>query len=329
MIYANFWSQIYNLSCTCAKKAVLLHAENKMTSQTKGYLFGAIGAAAYGLNPLFALPLYADGMNPSSVLFLRYLMCVPCLALLMGLKKISFRLKWSELPTLIIIGILMAVSSLTLFLSYKYMDAGVASTILFIYPIMTAIIMGFCFHEHLGWKIATCLVVAFVGVLLLYYRGNGTCLSLTGVLLVVVSALTYAIYLVGVNTSNVGKMNSIKITFYVILISSICYGLCLRFYEALTLPTGWSGWGNCVGLSLCTTGISFVFTTIAVHAIGSTKTSILGALEPITAVIIGVSVFHEPMTWRTAIGILLIVGAVTVVIMQGGKHVAKRLSHRK
>lgn len=34
-----------------------------MNSKAKGYLLGAIAAATYGMNPLFALPLYETGME--------------------------------------------------------------------------------------------------------------------------------------------------------------------------------------------------------------------------------------------------------------------------
>ena len=48
-----------------------------MNAKAKGYILGSIAAASYGMNPLFALPLYKAGMNPDSVLFFRYLFAIP------------------------------------------------------------------------------------------------------------------------------------------------------------------------------------------------------------------------------------------------------------
>ena len=126
---------------------------------------GIIAAASYGTNPLFALPLYADGMNPDSVLLLRYLAAIPVVALIMVMRGRSFRVNRRQLVTLAVFGILMALSSLTLFLSYTYMDAGIASTLLFVYPIMVAVIMAGVYKERISKLTIFCIAVALVVLL--------------------------------------------------------------------------------------------------------------------------------------------------------------------
>ena len=103
-----------------------------MNAKIKGYTLGAIAAATYGMNPLFALPLYSDGMDADSVLFFRYLFAIPILGIMIKARGRSFRLNRREILPLVALGLLVAASSLTLFLSYNYMDAGIASTILFV-----------------------------------------------------------------------------------------------------------------------------------------------------------------------------------------------------
>ena len=121
-----------------------------MNQKTKGYILGTVAAATYGMNPLFALPLYKDGMNPESVLFFRYLLAIPILAVMIHARGRSFRVSRKETLTLIVMGLLVAVSSLTLFQSYNFMEAGIASTILFVYPIMVAVIMALVFKEKIS-----------------------------------------------------------------------------------------------------------------------------------------------------------------------------------
>ena len=120
-----------------------------MNAKTKGYLLGMIAAASYGMNPLFALPLYKVGMDPDSVLFFRYMFAIPILGIMLKARGRGFGLRRREVLPLIIMGVLVAVSSLTLFLSYNYMEAGIASTILFVYPILVALIMFIVFHGAL------------------------------------------------------------------------------------------------------------------------------------------------------------------------------------
>lgn len=110
-----------------------------MSTKTKGYMLGAIAAATYGMNPLFTLPLYQDGMDPYSVLFFRYLFSIPILGIMIVSRGRNFRIQRKELGATAIMGILAALSSLMLFVSYKYMAAGIASSILFVYPIMVAL----------------------------------------------------------------------------------------------------------------------------------------------------------------------------------------------
>ena len=142
-----------------------------MNPKAKGFLLGAIAAAAYGMNPLFALPLYKAGMNPDSVLFFRYLFAIPLLGIMLKARGRNFRIQRKEIFLLIVMGILVAVSSLTLFESYNYMDAGIASTILFVYPIIVALIMTFVFKEKLKKLTVLCIFLALGGISLLYTIG--------------------------------------------------------------------------------------------------------------------------------------------------------------
>ena len=119
------------------------------SERVRGYVLGAVAAASYGLNPLFALPMYAAGMGADSVLFYRYVLAVALLGALMLVRRRSFALHRRDVVPLVVMGLLMSASSLLLFESYHFMDAGVASTILFVYPVMVAVIMAVGFHERL------------------------------------------------------------------------------------------------------------------------------------------------------------------------------------
>lgn len=285
-----------------------------MTDKVKGYTLGAIAAATYGMNPLFALPLYADGMNPDSVLLFRYLFAIPVIAVMIRARGRSFAVQPRMVPALAVTGLLMAFSSLALFLSYNYMDAGIASTVLFVYPIMVAVIMSALFRERLRPLTIGCIAAATAGIALLCKGPDGATLSPVGTLFVILSALSYAIYIVAVNRRPLKDTATLTLTFHVLLAGAMLFVARLCFAAQLTLPTKWYLWGNLAALALFPTAISLICTTRAIQFIGSTPTAILGALEPVTAVIIGVTVFGERLGGREIAGLLMIVGAVTLVV---------------
>ena len=285
-----------------------------MNVKAKGYVLGVIAAATYGMNPLFALPLYEAGMNPDSVLFFRYLFAIPVLGMMIKLRGRDFKLKRKEIFPLIIMGLLVALSSLTLFQSYNYMAAGIASTLLFVYPIMVALIMAFLFKEKLTLQTILCIMLALGGIALLYKGEDGSVLSLTGVMLVIASALSYAIYIVAVNRPLLREIATLKLTFYVLVFGLSLFLVRVDFGASLHVVDTWYLWGNLVALAVFPTAISFLCTTQAIQYIGSTPTAILGALEPLTAVFFGVTVFGEPLTVRVGCGIMMIVFAVTIIV---------------
>lgn len=288
-----------------------------MNVKVKGYLLGALAAATYGMNPLFALPLYSDGMDPYSVLFFRYLFAIPILGIMLKARGRTFAVSRHDILPLVVMGLLLAMSSLSLFLSYNYMEAGIASTMLFVYPIMVAVIMAIFFRERITAQTASCILVALVGIALLYKGSDGATLDATGVMWVMVSALSYALYIVGVNRPRLKGIATLKLTFYALVFGFSIFIVCTDFGRALTFPSAWYKWGNLVALALFPTAISFLCTTQAIQYIGSTPTAILGALEPLTAVFFGVTVFGEALTPRLMFGIVMIIAAVSALVAGG------------
>lgn len=280
----------------------------------------AIGAAVcYGTNPLGALNLYAEGMNTPSVLFYRFGLAWFIIAVVMGVKALSRReslcVTRREFLTLTALGLLFIGSSLTLYLSFRLMPAGVASTILFTYPVMTAVIMTLFFHERVRLATVASILLSLVGVLMLYWGDAGGTLSLVGVVLVLVSALTYALYIIVVDKSPLA-MSSFKINFFVLFYCALGMAVyALLSGQQLQLPPTpaawlWVGW-----LAVVPAIMALVMMVYAAKYLGSTPTAILGALEPTTAVLIGVFLFDEPFSLRLLFGIVLILAAVTIIVL--------------
>ena len=286
-----------------------------MNAKLKGTVCGIVAAVSYGTNPLGALFLYGKGINAHSVLFYRFLLAACVLGMILLWRREGFSVTRREMAVLGILGVLFATSSLSLFVSFHYMDAGVASTLLFVYPVMVAVMMALFFHEKVTLVTVFSIFLALVGIGLLYQGDNGGTLSTVGVLLVMLSSLTYAVYIIVVNKSSL-VMSSVKLTFYVLFFCVLTVGAhsLLTGEDRIQMLTTPAMWGFALMLALVPTVISLIMMVVSVHLIGSTPTAIMGALEPLTAVIIGVTVFGESFTLRLAAGILLILSAVILII---------------
>ncbi len=293
-----------------------------MDSKLKGTLCGIAAAVCYGTNPLGAMNLYADGLTPNTVLVYRFGLAALILAVMMVVERKSFALSRGELGLLAILGVLMGSSSSSLYFSFNYMDVGIASTLLFVYPVMVAVIMATMFHERVTVATALSICLALGGIALLNHSADGSALSRMGVLLVMVSSLTYAVYIVIVNQSSL-RMSSVKLTFYVLffgVLSMLAFTYATGgSVQMLTTPRQWA---YALQLAIVPTVLSLVLMVVAVHDIGSTPTAIMGALEPLTAVAIGVMVFGEQFTPRLAVGIVLILTAVVLIVV--GKDMSPR-----
>ena len=288
-----------------------------MTDSLKGYTLGVLAAASYGTNPLFALPLLGAGIDAFSVLFLRYFFALPMLALMMVARGRGFGLRRGQVLPLVVLGLLMALSSLTLYVSYAYIGAAIASTLLFIYPILVTIIMSACFHERIGWLTVVCIVLATTGIGLLYRGDDGAVLSPYGLLLVFLSALSYAIYLVAVNRGQMKEIPTLKLTLYVIFFGLFLFAFRFQPSTFAILSARPLLWLSAFSMALFPTALSLLCTSAAIQKIGSTPVAILGAVEPVTAVAIAILVFSEPLTPRLAVGMLLVIMSVTFIIAGG------------
>ncbi len=285
-----------------------------ITERSKGLLCGIIAAVTYGLNPLFAKPLYKAGLTLDNVLFYRYVIALSGITLLVKLNKSSFRFKQAELPWLLLNGIMMFLSSLFLFLSYEVMDVGIASTLLFVYPVMVAVIMTLGFREKMSLVAIASIAVALSGVAAL---SSGDNVSWRGIIYVILSALAYAVYIVCVKVSPLKNMASDTLTMYCLAIGTVGFIFRQDFGCSIpALPPTVLAWSCAILLALLPTMISLYATALAIRFVGATATGILGALEPLTGVAVGVLVFGERLTIRLSAGIVLILIGVLLLIQE-------------
>lgn len=287
----------------------MLKSNNKFI----GYFAAVAAAVTFGLNPLFGLKLYVYSLSVPTVLFYRFGMAAVFLAILMIVQKKSFIIPVSHIFMLCMLSLSLAGTSLGLFAAFKKMDAGLASTLLFIYPVVVAVIMTVFFHEKLNSRVITSIILSLAGVVVLCKTSDGGIINLAGLGLAILSAVAYAVYLVLVKKSRLHELQAETMTFYTMLFSLPYFMLTPGF--DIVIPFKTDVILNLAALAFFPGFLSLYLTAVGLKYIGATQTAILGALEPLTAVFIGVVVFNESFTWRLVCGIVLILVAVTIVIL--------------
>lgn len=281
-----------------------------------GYPAGIITGITYGLNPLFGVPLMKEGAAIESILFFRYAIAVLFLGGFLLLSRQSFKISWKQAGVLLILGLLYTSSSVFLFEAYNYIASGLATTIIFLYPVLVAIIMVFL-RVVPSWPVWLSIILTFVGVVIMTQSDSTQTINPIGVILSLGSALVYALFIVIINRSKIiSNISNSLLTFYALTVGAIIFlgKITLSDIHIITGLTGNMAWLNLVGLAILPTVVSTATLAIATRNIGATKASVLGVFEPVTAILIGTVVFGEALTTNIIVGILLSIAAITFMI---------------
>ena len=281
-----------------------------------GYPAGIITGITYGLNPLFGMPLMNKGVSIESILFFRYSIAVLLLGLYLLVSRQSFRVTGKQAGVLLVLGLLYTSSSVFLFAAYNYIASGLATTLIFLYPVLVAIIMVFL-KVVPSWPVWLAIIATFAGVVIMTIGGYEIVINPRGVLLSLGSAFVYALFIVIINRSKaIANVSNTLLTFYALSVGSIVF-LSKILFSNTGITSGISScvdWLNLVGLALLPTIVSTSTLAVATRNIGATKASVLGVFEPITAILIGTFMFGEPLSSSIIIGIMMSIIAVTFMI---------------
>ena len=287
----------------------------------KGFVYGMIAASTFGLIPLFTLPTMAEGLTTDSILTYRMFLACLFVLILMRVRGVSLRTNLKELRWFAFLGFFYYGSAALLFQGYHTMSSGMATTLHFPYPIV--------FRQRTSIYTVIAIALGLSGVALLSLRGGvGQTTSIIGILLVLLSGLSYAIYLVTVNNvRRLREMDNLKLTFYAIFFSGVFFLTDSLLSGGIQPIPSRGAMVNLLLLALLPTLISNLALVRAIKSIGSTLTSVLGAMEPLTAIVMGVLFLGEQVSSVMLLGVILILSAVTIIVLSPllDKNIADRL----
>lgn len=281
--------------------------------QAKGYISVLISAVIYGCMPLMAKYIYADGVNPLTLVFLRNFLALPSLAILALINDKTLKVPLKVLPPISLVSFLgCTITPILLFSSYQYLASGTATVFHFIYPAVVVVCELLIFKKKARLGNILGVVLCLAGVCCFYTPGQIP--NLTGSLLALGSGVLFASYILSLSFFKEKMGTGFLFSFYIALSSSIFTLLIGIFTNSIMLPSSLNGWLLCLLFAnLVTTGAVVLFQQGA-FIIGGEKASILSSVEPATSVIVGAIVFLEPMSIPVIIGSILVIGASIVVI---------------
>lgn len=281
--------------------------------KVKGIIFAAVSAATFGLIPLYANQAIIDGVNNETILVYRYGIAGIVYAIYLFIRRMNMRLSRAEAKEVLLAGVGgYGVTAFFLMWSYHYMPTGVATAIHFFYPVVVAVLMMIFYKERLPLAVRAGIVLAICGVYLLSWTPGDV--KWWGLFFVLMSTVTYGCYITALNRPVLRAMNPDVLTCYVLLFTAV-------FYVIVALPQGKLEFVtrprfllDMTQLAILSTIVSARLLVSAVKLIGSVPSSVLGTLEPITAIVVGVVYFREQLTYVNYIGLFIVIAAVLVVV---------------
>ena len=293
-----------------------------------GIFYAVISSMSFGFSPLFSLALIAAGLSDFDILSYRWLIAGLVLMIYAFAKKKNLRLNsFDEAWKIVLLSVLRAITSVTLLIGYINISSGIAATLNFMYPVIVTLTMVVFFGEKRSAIDYFAILASIFGVYLLasgdsiVAHGGNTKLGLTCSL---ISAFSFAAYYIVMKQVKADKIEVVKFTTWIMMLSAVYFIICAFIFNGkLTLITDGRCWLNALGLGLWATMVSNITGVKGIRRIGPTMTSVLGALQPVTAVILGVLFLGEHLYFRSLVGISIILVAVCIIVMhqKNRKHI--------
>lgn len=286
-----------------------------MDKQTLGLINGIISGISFGLIPLFSIPVIAAGMGNVSILVYRFFFGSLAMLGMLLLKKTDLRVSLSELCRIAILSLFYIGTALATLECYHYLSSGIATALVYTDPIWCAIIGLIFLGDRFSLKLTSSCLFATLGVMMMtgVFTEDGT-FSALGLFWGLLSGLSYALYLIFVPRLRLKRIPSLKLTFYVFFIGMLILAAYAILEEGnIEIVTNPTCWTNLILLGLIPTALSNICVTMSLRLVDSTIVAILGAFEPLTAMVIGIVILGDSWSIMSLGGTFLILLAVAML----------------
>lgn len=274
----------------------------------KGMFAVMFSAIVYGMIPMLTMFLYDFGLDAIAVAFFRFFLMLPILFVITATKHISLRLPIKQVLSIFCYaGIFSGITMLLLNLAYNYISIGTATTLHFLYPVFVILICAVHYHDTISIIIKRVLILILIGTF--FFLEGVDKGSMFGIILSLLSAFTYAIYLVELEKRHFAQMNPLILSFYISLCISILILIINLFTKSISFTLTLQefvlflilSFGSIAALGLLQYGS---------RLLGAKYTSLFSLLEPVTSIIVGIVFLKEDLIMGKVIGCMLILFAI-------------------
>lgn len=289
-------------------------------SKLHGVIYTLLASIAFGIMPIWVKIAYTTGLTAYDVLFFRALIAAVFLFVFIKMQKINLSLTKKQIGILLFGSIIgYAAALLTLYLSYQYISVGVATALHYLFPVVVTIFAFLFYREKLHRNKLLALFISIAGIYVMTAFGKIKFNPL-GILLALLSAVTFAIYVVTIANKEIKKINSYVLAFYVCVISTVISGTLIIAQGQWPPNITGKGLFYCTLVAVFCTSLALIFFIRGVKIIGPATTSILSTLEPLVSLVAGVMILGELLTLQIIIGSMLVIGAILLIaITDAGK----------
>jgi drug/metabolite transporter (DMT)-like permease len=265
-----------------------------------------LSAIGFGAMAIFARFAYLSGAEVIAVLFLRFLFAGLLLMVLMMVTKRAWPGRRSVLILMAMGGIGYVAQSYSFFAALQHASAGLVSLLLYLYPVLVAVLGAVILKEPLGSRRFVAVCIAFVGTVLTLW-GAWTAAPL-GIALGVLSALLYSIYIL-VGSRVLATEDPIGSGTVVILSAAAVFGLLVLLIQPV-FPSGMLAWSSVVAISVFSTVVGMVGFFIGMRHLGAADAATLSTLEPAVTILLAGLFLQESLSAVQLIGGAVILFAV-------------------
>lgn len=284
-------------------------------NKTKGLTFGILAGFIYGFTPILGKLTYLEGSNPISLTFYRNLLSIPFFFVMLKYNNVPLKVTKSQTKQLAILGLLASATALSLYSSYNYISVGMSTTIHYIYPVLVTAACIIIFGEKISRDKVVSLILSTMGITL-FFEGS---INITGILIAFMSGVFFAGYILFMDKSGLNTIYQFKITFYTAAFSSMYLFIFGVISKNLVFTMTFKGWFFTVLVAVFVSFLANTFVALGVKYVGPTVTSIVGMLEPITSIVMGILFINEPITLRNILACVLILLGVLIVSLSKEK----------
>ncbi len=274
-----------------------------------GFILTIVSAVSFGVMPILARAAYTSGADPVTVLFLRFTIATIIMIAILIIRKIPLPSGRTFIQLMLLGGVGYVGQSMCYFTALTLADASLVALLLYLYPILVAILSFFFLREKINKAKIIALVMALAGsALTIGFSGEG---KTGGIILGITAAVIYSIYIVS-GSRVMEKVQALPASTVIIFSAALVYSGIVAV-RGPVFPTTTGGWLATVGVAVIGTVIAIGTFLAGMERIGPTNASTISTLEPAVTVILAGLLLGEELTIYKIIGGVLILAAVILL----------------